>query len=73
VINTDALRRSTGAWACVVNGPACEKVLAVCRVHVWTRHRRRIPLRNNAFHPLLPEHGIGDRCCCTVSVNARQA
>src|ERR1035437_9215754 len=32
--------------------------------------RGRIPLRINAFHLVLPEHGIGNRCCCSVSVNA---
>ena len=33
-------------------------------------NRGRIPLRITAFRPVLPEHGIGNRCCCSVSVNA---
>jgi hypothetical protein len=32
---------------------------------------RRIPLRINAFHPVLREHEVADRCCRPVSVNAR--
>ena len=35
--------------------------------------RGRIPLRISRFHPVLSEHGVGDRCCCSVSVNAGQA
>src|SRR5665647_1453214 len=40
-----------------------------CLAHLFTNHRRRNPLCINASRPLLPEHGIGKRCCCLVSVN----
>jgi len=40
---------------------------------LFTGHSGRIPLRISAFHPVMSEHEIGNRCCCLVSVNAGQA
>ena len=40
---------------------------------LFTSHSGRIPLRISAFRPVLPEHEIGNRCCCSVSANAGQA
>lgn len=30
----------------------------------------QIPLHTNAFYPVLVEHGVEIRCCCSVPVNA---